>query len=115
MKIKKHCSNPSPHSMATGCQTHTPTPWRADGRAIDSPRYEIAVCSLGLDEDENEMPLDEAEDNSNFIVRACNAHDELMALVKLVELYARINHPIKDGCELHRKIIKTIARIESAQ
>jgi len=49
---------------------HTPAPWEVDGLAIDASQYEVAVCSQGLDEDENQMPREEAEANAKLISAA---------------------------------------------
>jgi hypothetical protein len=68
---------------------HTPTPWVADfnngqsAAKILSPMqgehftYQTVVATTG-------GLADECKANATFIVRACNAHDELVAFVNLV-------------------------------
>lgn len=89
--------------MATETQpaTHTPTPWRR-GKASDAIVADAPV-----------RPFDDAEDvayyggylvaesvtvaNQEFIVRACNAHDELVAALKRAVETIRAFH----GIDLH--------------
>jgi hypothetical protein len=69
--------------------THTPGPWKVDpstafNEALISARgVEIGLlyCSDGAD-DETELP---GIANAEFIVRACNAHDELVAALQMVQ------------------------------
>lgn len=56
---------------------HTPTPWSVSGNMIwDANNYHVASCNVNND--------------AAFIVRACNAHDELVAAceeaIKAIEL-----------------------------
>ncbi len=58
---------------------HTPTPWEADELRIWSAAGSdpIYIASLKFAAD-NDCPV-QAEVNGEFIVRACNSHDELVA------------------------------------
>lgn len=51
---------------------HTPTPWSDDGKRIKGPNGET-VADCRLTNGKNDRP---------FIVRACNAHEELVAAAK---------------------------------
>ena len=57
---------------------HTPLPWQADG--------EVVYTTVG--EDETVADCWEASD-AEFIVRACNAHDELLAACKAMQIVLR--------------------------
>ncbi len=66
---------------------HTPTPWQCATTkggipAIYGSRRHSPVCYFGqgIDETLSVLPGDKA--NAEFIVRAVNAHDELVALVR---------------------------------
>lgn len=67
-------------------QKHTPTPYFTDGKRIwkDCGAYKSAIADVhqsGTPEDAKSIQ----ESNAAFIVRACNAHDELVeALEKLM-------------------------------
>lgn len=56
---------------------HTPTPWQYDGTRVTfqkhaySYRFDIAGCF-------RDVGLEESKANAEFIVRACNCHDELV-------------------------------------
>lgn len=59
---------------------HTPTPWvledrrkRGEGFSIKSPTAHYSSCLVAHYIGEND---------ANFIVRACNAHDDLVAALK---------------------------------
>jgi hypothetical protein len=63
--------------------SHTPTPWQIEER--DCGGYKLAdadgeflsyLCQSRYPDDRKD---DEAEANAAFIVKACNAHDELVA------------------------------------
>jgi len=70
---------------------HTETPWVADGRLIcrtDNHMNEIAdICGFDDAHPDRmvEKNIDEDEANAAFIVRACNAHDELVAALEALE------------------------------
>jgi hypothetical protein len=76
-------------------ETHTPTPWLAkeDGYEIyitspdyDDNGYEIAIVdNLGLDGKQADLQ----RVNAAFIVRAANAHDELVEALEEARDYVR--------------------------
>jgi hypothetical protein len=82
-------------------ETHTPTPWlsKEDGYEIyitspdyDNNGYEIAIVDiLGLDGKQADLQRVNAE----FIVRAVNAHDDLVAVLKRVIIWGS---PKDQGC-----------------
>lgn len=72
---------------------HTPTPWNFGTTAPhqriilggDNRRY---ICNVQIHQTPRANGLldeDEREANAAFIVRACNAHDELLAVCKEIE------------------------------
>ena len=69
---------------------HTPTPWRlsADGGAITTSKPGIlegskTICG-GLDNPLKDQ--DECKANAEFIVTACNSHDELLDTLNRISL-----------------------------
>ncbi len=64
---------------------HTPTPWDRNRLNICGPDgEELAICSTGnsFNHFPNGECIDAAEENAAFIVKACNAHDDLKWLVE---------------------------------
>lgn len=95
---------------------HTPTPWIAEGRAIDSETFEIATLTRNaMDMDENIITAGELEANAAFIVRACNTHGELLEVVKeaarYFDRYLSTNrvHPLRN------KLVEAIAKAEGGE
>lgn len=63
-------------------EKHTPTPWHVAGYGILGPK---AVLSDQICVTMNSRPVEERKANVDFIVRAVNAHDELLsALIELL-------------------------------
>jgi hypothetical protein len=56
---------------------HTPTPWTANLSCVFSGKNCIAVCDTDNDTRER------MQDNAAFIVKAVNAHDDLVAAAKM--------------------------------
>ena len=54
---------------------HTAMPWFADGIVIESKNGNIGLMNLA-------RPENESKANAAFIVKACNMHEELVALLK---------------------------------
>lgn len=61
-------------------QTHTPTPWMADGPMVS--KAGTLICVADCEDLAKDMPDEEAEANAAFIVRACNSHDALISVLK---------------------------------
>lgn len=64
--------------------THTALPWilnHDEILATSDPADVVAICEWGYD--------DSAEDNAEFIVRACNAHDGLVKALKAAQQFIR--------------------------
>lgn len=91
----KTTSSPVPANVAQ----HTPTPWKL--RTIDNalrgeicyviggtPTHFIADCGFDVD---GAPTRSQANANASFIVRACNAHEELVAQMRNVEAVAAKN------------------------
>lgn len=74
---------------------HTPTPWRQYGVEIigaEGTKEGRAICALTHGRMSSAPRLNVGDDdwekqmtNAAFIVRACNAHDELMTTLSFVE------------------------------
>ncbi len=63
---------------------HTPTPWYADGKLI-----------VGATPDDGQIGGAHDPTDAAFIVKACNAHDELVALAQEVSNhFSRTAHPL---------------------
>mgnify|MGYP001571673100 CR=1 FL=1 len=75
--------------MTCGVMTHTPTPWQIDPYSDET----IAICTDGSGNHEHVATLERRTDetgrdddtearreaDADFILRACNAHDDLLA------------------------------------
>lgn len=59
---------------------HTPTPWviNPKAKAVVMTADGHTICNCGC----SSQYQDEWEKNAAFIVKACNAHDDLVALIK---------------------------------
>ena len=85
--------------------THTVTPWKRDkwGNVIGVDGKDIRFRQLTCLCSGSEKSMDEAEANTDFIVRACNAHDVVCDALShaLHELYKQgVDHPeLKKQCE----------------
>lgn len=67
---------------------HTPTPWFVVPPDRDNPSRAM-VCGEGVDI-YNAPLTDETEANAEFIVRACNCHDELVECLRwFVDYYTQ--------------------------
>lgn len=81
-------SNSNSNSTAQERTKHTPTPWTAEPSAA---HYEI-LCGRGAEsvphatQVANVLMIGERREacraNADFIIRACNAHDELVAALR---------------------------------
>lgn len=74
---------------------HTPTPWRFDDNHmyVYCGDHVIVTCndpSTAV----GGLSAEEIEANAEFIVRACNAHDDLLTACEAVVLAARLKDPI---------------------
>lgn len=92
-------------------QTHTPTPWKYDGDGFDS----IAAQECGTDGytvmNEECLPIcdmvncfedDVCQANAAFIVKACNAHDELVEFIEEVSI-AKLAFPDDETQQLRQR------------
>ena len=79
---------------------HTPTPWTVDealardNRVISGPNGEVVVeVAATLDHDStSDLLVDHERDaNAAFIVRACNAYDDLLAALREIVRLADAN------------------------
>ena len=73
--------------MTTRTVGHTPTPWKVEALSVFGPHDEkgalapVACCDVKWD-GQVIRPYAEVVGNTAFIVRACNAHDGLLAACK---------------------------------
>ena len=74
---------------------HTKTPWCvSSGVLVCTPKAEILANLMPFGVPGIEIGLEEAIENADFIVRACNCHDELLAACKaLVACCIVAKHP----------------------
>jgi hypothetical protein len=116
-------SVPGIDQQATGGQVtptpHSPLPWSVCGTTL-SPLYASVVTADGVEfmhDDDTLMSKADAE----FIVRACNAHDELLAALKaVVDMFGPWHDddcPADDTCDcsskpIHDAINAAIAKAE---
>jgi hypothetical protein len=70
-------------------QKHTPTPYKWTGKPIDK---RLKICLASDDRSRpfawvvsDDVPAEEAIANAAFIVRACNAHDDLVAALEAID------------------------------
>jgi hypothetical protein len=94
---------------------HTPTPWQVDSGdelAIQSVEGGAQIATvlgpddfLCRDDDDDEVFEEECEANAAFIVRACNAHDDLVAALKSALAYVDAEAMLKDD-DLHVSSVK---------
>lgn len=76
-------------------QKHTPTPWKID-TALDGKPIIFAdadgghvVCQMAYERGENDYgAFTNHEINAEFIVRACNSHDDLVAALEQINVLA---------------------------
>jgi hypothetical protein len=86
---------------------HSPTPWRVEGRSVMAGMAE-RIAEVGYSE--------RATANAEFIVRAANAHEELLATVKLyVEFIGNTGHnlPREAAQMLYAKANAIITKAET--
>lgn len=76
-------------------QPHTPTPWKTDGRSIFQPGGSVIAGTV------------EKSQNAAFIVRAVNAHDEMLTALKFAEKHLPM------GTEVLVFVQSAIAKVES--
>ena len=82
---------------------HTPGPWHyisgGDGRVIERGGAVVADC------EQPQMEPAEVEGNAEFIVRACNAHDDLLAACQYVQDHCALRGPADRAREKLRRAI----------
>lgn len=87
---------------------HTPTPWsvvKVDGGfRIDAESFTVAIVKAPL------YPFDSAKEDAEFIAKACNAHDELVSLLR--EMYKSCT---PDTCDdgLAMRVNAILAKVQS--
>lgn len=92
-------------------QAHTPGPWHLNERhaEIHGPDEDsLADCVGG-----NSFSFEQNRINAAFIVRACNAHDDLLAALHDIEAYARTKLTQRDSDKF--KVIRDKARAAIAK
>lgn len=67
---------------------HTPTPWDADGVYVMYHDAELSITVAGCAISPR-MDSSKAKANAAFIVRAVNAHDDLVAALKVAQSHLR--------------------------
>ncbi len=92
---------------------HTPTPWRLGGCSGRMVRPDCFYGGDGFIADVDTTP------NADFIVRAVNAHDEMLAALKkaqtFIEAHSGPTSPLENwGPDVRKTINDAIAKAESA-
>ncbi len=82
-------------------QKHTPTPWEVSYYDYDNngPIYCIENVTRSTTPEEHKA-------NAEFIVRACNAHDDLVEALKYSRKFIPHNHPDKPWEEIDAALAK---------
>lgn len=104
---------------------HTPTPWHSISHSWAHTSIIADASTIALLDIEDEATEDNQEElealkvaNAEFIVRACNAHDQLVAAVKLAkefEQHAGGTHlPARAWFELHAALDAALATAGAA-
>lgn len=92
---------------------HTPTPWKSDDIGqIHAFERGLVAKVLERDTDADQYFVEKA--NAAFIVRACNAHDELVAAIKLARAEIGVFDPLfHEGiARIDRILHQALATIE---
>ena len=76
---------------------HTPTPYKIGYHAHDGIRIEVNGCSIANVWGKNN------EANAEFIVRACNSHDELVGALEEINTIFDEEHRILTTISLERQ------------
>jgi len=93
-------------------QKHTPTPWDSghDGE-IDFIYTDVGsnktICEMLYMEEWDEVGIGESQANAEFIVQACNAHDQLIeALEKIAEMGYDVDlFPVKEAVKIAKEAL----------
>ena len=90
---------------------HAPTPWATENMTGDcdliyslGAEYGIAR-TLSPDEVDNARTCEETQANADFIVRACNSHDQLLAACELWNEFATKVFCTGFGLEINGRLI----------
>ena len=97
--------------------SHTPTPWNIDNTDYGAPLIRAKTCWMKGSRDVakvlyhygSEDP--EVDQNAAFIVRACNAHEELVEALRGMLEWARRVKEINPGPE----VAKAVSALRKAQ
>lgn len=95
-------------------ETHTPTPWH-----MGDDKHTSWFSILAMPKERggavkiiaNMQTHANSEANAAFIVKACNAHQEMVNLLTDIELFMRVNAPMNDGCKIHKNIKSILAKV----
>lgn len=101
--------------MKTETETkHTPTPWEVSavnengivGKQWDGSVTPLAIPVIPAWHENRRKGSEEADANAAFIVRAVNAHEELLKLVQRADKYIHMNNGPDEDCDYCRAIKK---------
>lgn len=107
---------------------HTPTPWSVFPPETPEVTKQNCINRLVIVAGDSTVAVfngcshqhatEEERANARFIVRACNAHDDLLAACKLTRklsaLYSLAEHPDEQGEAAMNEILEIHAAIEAA-
>lgn len=89
---------------------HTPTPWNVDERSIYCEKWGMDRIAL-LEQASHRMSMSEVKANAAFIVRAVNAHEELLRIAKQMVFDWKHNEP-KMPVGYINDVLQAIAKAE---
>lgn len=81
---------------------HTPTPWKQTGRHVTGGEYQTEAISVGMSGKTGKPHLEtlhqlaftvRKEEDAAFIVTAVNAHEELVKVLKMLQMRYTNNRP----------------------
>lgn len=97
---------------------HTPVPWRIRHSRLvvgNSSKLDTPICTFLAVSSGGAVLDSEARANTEFAVRACNSHEELLTALKgMVALHAPV-HTVRESVEALHKARAAIARAEGGR
>lgn len=94
---------------------HTPTPWAISSNGFNIYGPPDAEGQVTFVASIFRKPIQDIEDaNAEFIVRACNAHDELLAACKATLKYLQYSSKHAENRELRKQIRAAVDKAEGS-
>lgn len=98
--------------------THTPGPWSVNTLTpkhteVFAGSYLICEAIGGQEHLGQHRNYEQDVANAAFIVRACNAYDDMLAVLKAVERAVGFNGRMDTGTPLYDRLVEIIDRVEA--